>query len=282
MHKGPAPHLRGTAGDPLLSPLLRFRSYYPRRVRPLHLHASRAAPASRLATAAFHLHLTALRACCGCTALLALMCRARMRVPAEACEGAAGTHDPAASVASSASAVARVSCGMAAAARVSPAASPHASTAHSRRPLLSAHVCRGVSHRFASWWGIGSLWRASLQTRGRGWGQGCRRGTYIARRVGHWGHTSYLAFSAQRLEKRKLQSDREKAERAEGKKLLESIKSFERSLFKGSANADLVDLTRKVGLKSRRVDHTDEMNKEIASVMHSDSLQTHYWIFPLL
>ena len=37
---------------------------------------------------------------------------------------------------------------MAAAARVSPAASPHASTAHSRRPLLSAHVCRGVSHRF--------------------------------------------------------------------------------------------------------------------------------------
>ena len=96
----------------------------PRRVRPLRLHAARAAPASRLATAAFHLHLTALRACCGCTPLLELMRRAHMRVPAEACEGAAGTHDPAAGVASSASAVARVSCRMAAAARVPPASSP--------------------------------------------------------------------------------------------------------------------------------------------------------------
>ena len=69
-----------------------------------------------------------------------------------------------------------------------------------------------------------------------------------------------IYLSAQRLEKRTLQSDREKAERAKGKKLLESIKSFERSLFKGSANADL-DLTRKVSLESII---TDEMNKKMS------------------
>ena len=96
----------------------------PHRVRPLRLHAARAAPASLLGMAAFHLHLTALRACCGCTALLALMRRAHMRVPAEACEGAAGTYDLAADDAPPASAVARVSCRMAAAARVPPTSSP--------------------------------------------------------------------------------------------------------------------------------------------------------------
>ena len=96
----------------------------PRRVRPLRLHASRAAPASRLATAAFHLHLTALLACCGCTPLLELMRRAHMRVPAEACEGAAGMYELAADDAPPASAVARVSCRMAAAARVPPTSSP--------------------------------------------------------------------------------------------------------------------------------------------------------------
>ena len=90
----------------------------------LRLHAARAAPASLLGMAAFHLHLTALRACCACTALLELMRRAHMRVPAEACEGAAGTYDLAADDAPPASAVARVSCRMAAAARVPPTSSP--------------------------------------------------------------------------------------------------------------------------------------------------------------
>ena len=80
-------------------------------------------------------------------ALLALMRRARMRVSAEACEGAAGTYDLAAGDASSASSVARFSCRMAAAARGPPAASPHASDTHYRRLLLTALICCCVSHR---------------------------------------------------------------------------------------------------------------------------------------
>ena len=122
-----------------------------RRVRPLRLHAARAAPASLLGMAAFHLHLTALRACCACTALLALMRRAHMRVPAEACEGAAGTYDLAADDAPPASAVARVSCRMAAAARVP--SRPHRARKHPLpilaarfSALMSAAACLTGSH----------------------------------------------------------------------------------------------------------------------------------------
>ena len=74
----------------------------------LRLHDARTAPASPLATAASSLLPAALPACCGCMALLGLMRRARMRVSAEPCVGAAGTYDPAADDAPPASSVARV------------------------------------------------------------------------------------------------------------------------------------------------------------------------------
>ena len=74
----------------------------------LRVHDACAAPASRLVLAAFHLHLAALRACCGCMALLAIMRRACMRRLHEPCEGAAGTYDLAADGAPPASSVASV------------------------------------------------------------------------------------------------------------------------------------------------------------------------------
>ena len=78
------------------------------RVPALRLHDTCAAPASLLGMAAFHLRLAALRACCGCMALLAIMRRACTRRLHEPCVGAAGTYDLAADDAPPASSVARV------------------------------------------------------------------------------------------------------------------------------------------------------------------------------